>query len=121
MDNKMVMELLKEMRQEQIKQGNCLSAQVVCISNIEKNVDINTKNLEKHMDRTRAVERNNEILTELHLSNQIRIEKNETRIEKLEIPVKVREYISKRWVKISATVIGVLTIVSLTTKILGYW
>jgi len=123
--DKMVYELLKEVRDDVKKHGEHLATQGVCILNIEKNVNKNTKDLEYHITRTNEVQRSNDLLTDLHLDNQKRITNNEKKIDKLEEPGKVEEYLSKVWIKKSGKVIGVLTIVSLIagiiTKIIGYW
>lgn len=73
--SEIIIELLKEVREEQKDQSKSLTK-------LEVDVARNADDLKDHMRRT-------DILEGLHLSNQ-------TRIETLEEPTKVRKYIIKR-------------------------
>lgn len=132
MNEKMLYDLLKEVREDQKKHGDMLgrhgeelAKQSVCIDNIQKDVgdmkkDIarNTDDVAEHMSRTDIAERNLQMLQELHKDNQKRIAQNQDRIKKLEEPVKAKEWLGSnfKWM------ITVLTLVAgLVTKILDLW
>lgn len=120
MDNGMVHELLKELRDEQKEQGKCLSR-------MEVDVNRNTEDMILHMEQTKTVK-------DLHAQNEKRIEYNEkflygskdntsdglvTRVETLEVPAKAKEYLRKKYMKVAAVVAITLGIIISTAKILG--
>ena len=93
-DNKIMLDLLKEVRDEQKEQGKSL---VQMQTDTARNAD----SLEEHMRRTDALEL-------LHKDN-------EERIEALEVPGQTRAQIIK-WVKIVGIIAGTIVAV---TKIAG--
>lgn len=125
MDEKMLYDLLKEVRDDQKKHGEILgkhgeelAKQSVCMKNVQKDVGEmkktvakNTEDVEKHIYRT-------DMLEELHKDNQTRISQNEERIIKLEEPVKAKQWFKEnlKWVLTVAALSA-----TLITKIMGLW
>lgn len=86
---------------------------------VENTRDIR-EDLNQHMDRTRAVEKSNELLTQLHLDNQKRIETNESQIKTtsekvvvLEGPRNARKYLVVAMKGLGIVAVGILSVLKL--------
>ena len=106
-DNKIIYDLLKEVREDQKKQGDELKEQSKCLVSVQGD-------LKYHIRRT-------DILEKLHKDNQHKIELSEKRIDKLEEPAKVNSYLSEKWKYWTAGIVLISTVVTLITKIKGLW
>jgi glutamate synthase domain-containing protein 1 len=131
-DNKLIYDLLKEMREDQKQQGEKQSEQGeelvkqrVCLDNVRKDIKKIQEDVAENKEDWRTHMKRTDVLEQLHKDNQKRIEelevqskKKDERIRKLERPV-----IAKAWLK--ENVKWVLTIsalgAGLVTKILEWW
>jgi len=125
-DLKIVFELLKEVREDQKKHGIELAKQTADLDNLKQDVselkeDVsrNTEDVAHHIRRT-------DLLQELHKDNQQAIEKNElkiveseARLDKLEEPVKAKEWIKSHIVTISAVVTALASIAAFLIEKFG--
>jgi chromosome segregation ATPase len=125
-DLKIVFELLKEVREDQKKHGIELAKQTADLDNLKQDVrelktDVsqNTDDLAHHIRRT-------DLLQELHRDNQDaiqkseqKIEENEARLDKLEEPVKAKEWIKTHIVTISAVVTALASIAAFLIEKFG--
>lgn len=113
MDDKMIYDLLKEVRDEQRDQGKCLTR-------MEVDIKRNTEDLIDHMEQTKTVK-------DLHAQNEKRIEYNEMflygdkvkdkedhgivgRVEDLEAPAKAKAYLRKKymvWAGVISVTVGI--------------
>lgn len=118
----MVIDLLKEVRDEQREQGKCLSR-------MEADVSRNTDDMVKHIE-------NNVLLKALHEDNQRRIVKNEefiqgnqaegklgisARVGKLEAPAKAKEYFRSKYMKWAGVISITVGIGAGLGKIFGWY
>ena len=101
----MIYELLKEVREDQKKQGGELQEQSKCLVGVQSD-------LKYHIRRT-------DILEDLHKDNQIKIEQGKKRLDKLEEPSKVSKYLSEKWKYWTAGVLLLSAIIGLAIKIKG--
>ena len=109
-DLKIIFELLKEVREDQKQQGQELAKQGANIQNmaadvceLKTSVSKNTEDIAHHIKRT-------DLLQELHKENQEAIKNSEARLDKLEEPVKAKEWIKNHVVTISAIVTALASI-----------
>jgi gas vesicle protein len=116
-DLKIVFELLKEVREDQKKHGIELAKQSTLLDNVEGDlkelkttVSRNTDDIAHHIRRT-------DLLQELHKDNENAIAKNAEQIEesaarldKLEEPVKAKEWVKNNIITISAVVTALASI-----------
>jgi cob(I)alamin adenosyltransferase len=109
-DGSIIYDLLQEVRAEQRKQSEELAKQSVWLVSIQKDVSRNTDDLSEHIRRTEILEENLQI-------QQNKIETVEDRVEKLEWPSKVKEFVFNKYIKwagaISVTVGIVFTILKI--------
>jgi hypothetical protein len=103
-DDKIMYDLLKEVRNDQKRQHLESVAQGKCLVEIKGD-------LKYHIKRT-------DILEDLHNDNQAGITKNSERIQKLELPGKSRAYLAKWWKAITSVIIVAIAI---GTKIADIW
>jgi len=101
----MIYDLLKEVREDQKKQGDELKEQSKCLINVQSD-------LKYHIKRT-------DMLEDLHKDNQKKIELSEKRIDLLEEPNKVSKYLIEKWKYWTAAIVLISTIVGLAIKIKG--
>jgi len=114
MDNQMLYDLLKEVRSEQIDQGKELAKQSIWLVNIQKDVQTNTVDLSEHIKRTGQNEDQIKILREIS-------EVINKRVEVLEEPNKVKEFLYKKWVKAFAALSTIATVLGFLGKAKGWW
>ena len=131
-NQKLVYDLLKEVRADQKTDSKKISATEACVSSIkdkleevERNTDENTKGLQKHMSRTEIAEKGLDILTDLHKDNQDRIKNlEEDSKKKAELLNNLRvEKEAKKWLKDNLKywlAIAVL-VAGLISKMTGLW
>jgi hypothetical protein len=118
-DLKIIFDLLKEVREDQKQQGQELAKQGAHIENmaadvceLKASVSKNTEDIAHHIKRT-------DLLQELHQENQAKIEKSEARLDKLEEPVKAKEWIKQHIITISAIVTAVASAVAFLVEKFG--
>lgn len=111
-DLELLFDLLKEMREDQklhgrelVKQSTVLESLDCDIKELKPVVAKNTQDIAEHMRRTDLLER-------LHLDNQKRIEISESRLNKLEEPVKAKEWFKKNIIALLSTVATIITILA---------
>lgn len=99
-----ILDLLKEVREDQKEHGKELNKQSAYLQTMDADIKEikpvvakNTEDIAYHIRRT-------DLLQDLHIDNQKRIEMSEQRIEKLEVPVKAKEWVKNHLVTISAVV-----------------
>ena len=130
MDDKMVYDLLKEVRDEQREQGKSLSRMEFDISNIKVDVKRNTDDLILHMAQTQTVK-------ELHAQNEKRIELNEKhlygavgvadddgligKVSKLEEPSNFKAYLYKHSMKVFKIIAAAGAAFGVVSKYFGWW
>ncbi len=116
-DLKIVFELLKEVREDQKKHGIELAKQTADLDNLKQDVgelkatvNRNTDDIAHHIRRT-------DLLQEMHKDNQEAIQENtakielgEARLDKLEEPVKAKEWVKSHIVTISAVVTALASV-----------
>ena len=113
MDLKIILDLLKEVREDQkehskelYKQSAYLQSMDSDVKELKITVSKNTEDIAHHIRRT-------DLLQELHSENQERIEKSEARLEKLEEPVKAKEWIKNHAVAIITAAAAIASIIAL--------
>ena len=104
-DNKMIYDLLKEVREDQKKQGDELQEQSKCLLIVQGD-------LKYHIRRT-------DILEDLHKDNQKKIELSEKRIDKLEAPNKASKYLTEKWKYWTAGLLFLSAAIGLAIKLKG--
>jgi chromosome segregation ATPase len=110
----LLFDLLKEVREDQKDHGKTLAKQSAYLEGIDSDVKElkpivakNTNDISNHMMRT-------DLLEDLHKDNQKRIELSEARLEKLEEPVKAKE-----WIK--SHLVAILGVLGTIASILAYF
>ena len=107
-DNKIIYDLLKEMREDQkhqgkkqVEQGEELVKQRVCLDNVQGNIKKIHQDVAENKEDWRTHMKRTDVLEQLHQDNQRRIDelevkskKKDERISKLEKPA-----IAKAWLK----------------------
>ena len=106
-ENKMIYDLLKEVRENQKKHGEELQEQSKCLVSVQHD-------LKYHIKRT-------DLLEDLHKDNQSKIEQGQKRLDKLEEPGKVSQYLSKKWKFWTIGIVLVSSAITLISKIKGLW
>lgn len=116
MELKIILDLLKEVRDDQKKHGTELAKQSACLENMDADfkelkatVRENTDDIAHHIKRT-------DILEALHKDNQKKIDLNEERLDKLEEPIKAKEWIKKYMITISAVITALVSIAALVLE-----
>lgn len=104
MDNNVIYDLLKEVREELSEQKEQYAEHGKCLVQIQSD-------LKYHIKRT-------DLLEDLHKDNLTQIKQNKERLERLEEPVKAKKYLFKRWQFWLGIGIGAATFVS---KVIGLW
>jgi len=127
----MVYDLLKEVRDEQREQGKTLYRMESDIKRNTEDLKRNTDDLILHMEQTKTVK-------DLHAQNEKCIEYNEKflygdkekdkdddgivgRVEKLEEPNKVKDYLYKNSMKVFKWLAAAGTAFGVISKYLGWW
>lgn len=113
MDLKMLYDLLQEVREDQKQHSRELYKQSAYLENMDSDVKElkttvgrNTEDIAHHIRRT-------DILQDLHKDNQRKIEMSEARIDKLEEPIKAKEWVKKNVIAISAIITTLISIAAL--------
>lgn len=129
MDANIVYDLLKEVRDDQKEDSKKIEKTATHVEGIQeelkevkKETALNTKHMGEHMARTEIAERGLQILTDLHLDNQKRIELLEEDVKKKEVEKEAKKQFKnilkndlKYWLTIATLVVG------LATKLMGLW
>jgi len=115
-DIQIMLDLLKEMREDQKNQGNEISKHGVYLERLDSDVQEmkvtvskNTEDVAEHMRRT-------DLLEKLHRDNQARIELNERRLDSLEEPVKARAFLKKHAFAIVSFLAALASVVALVLE-----
>jgi chromosome segregation ATPase len=110
----LLFDLLKEVREDQKEHGKTLAKQSAYLEGIDSDVKElkpvvakNTEDISHHIMRT-------DILEALHRDNQKRIEQSESRLNKLEEPVKAKEWIKNH-------IVALLGVIGTIATILAYF
>ena len=114
MDNQIMYDLLREVREDQKKHGEELAKQSVWLIYIQKDVQINTDDLSEHIKRTQLNEDQIKILKDMS-------ENINKRVEVLEEPNKVKDFLYKRSTKYFAIITSIVTVVGYFGKMKGWW
>lgn len=107
MDFNIIFDLLKEVREEQKEQSKELASQSKCLIKMEASIERNTDDLKNHIKRTEQ--------------NEQMIELNIKRIEKLEEPERIKNWIKNKYLFIGSFIATLLSITALISKIKGLW
>lgn len=125
-DLKIVFELLKEVREDQKKHGIELAKQTADLNNLKQDVSELKTTVNKNTDDIAHHIRRTDLLQELHRDNQEaikenadNIEKSVVRLDKLEEPVKAKEWIKTHMVTISAVVTALASIAAFLIEKFG--
>jgi len=135
-DQKIIYDLLTEVRNDQKKDSKRIQKTETCVSNmqgelaeVKRETKLNTKHMGEHMNRTALTEESNRLLRELHQDNQKRIEaledsdkKKAEEISSLkeakQVDEKVKHWFKdnlKYWLAITSLTVGLIT------KAIGLW
>lgn len=126
---KIILDLLQEVRREQKKDSEKILKTDLCVNHIKSNVSelkkdlskvkeetiVNTAHMGEHMTRTEVAEKNLELLKNLYKDNQKRIISLEN---KNKIDEKIKHWFKdnlKYWLTIGVLMVGLIT------KISGLW
>ena len=134
MEDKIIYDLLKEVRDDQKEYNGILTKQSITLDSFNKEIVQIKEDLKYHIERT-------DMLSDLHEDNarQIEINKNELeesirktqilddllreykeefskKIETVEEPMKAREYLIKNWKMYTGMIITLLTIITMISK-----
>jgi len=134
-DNKMLFDLVSDVRDEQKDIKRELTEQTVLfrehlkqdeemyreIQEINRTLDRNTLDLEKHMMRTDILQNNQDKFTETLDSIRDAFESMTKRIEKLEEPEKAKKYLYDKWMKIFKIIAAGGAAFGVISKYLGWW
>ena len=135
MDGKIVYDLIHEVRDEQKEIKKELTEQTVLfrehlkqdeemyreIQQINKVLDRNTLDLEKHMMRTDILQDDQVKIVSTLDSIKEAFESMTKRIEKLEEPDKVKEYLYQKWMKLFKIIGAGGAALGVISKYLGWW
>lgn len=117
-DIKVLYDLLKEMREDQKEHGKELAAQSNMLIAIQKDVEVNTKDLTEHKE---GVIQNRKGLREVREEiGEIR-ETYDKKIIELEQPKKFQGWLYNKYVKILTITSIVVGIAGGITRLLGLW
>lgn len=107
-----LLDLLKEVREDQKAHGKELSKQSAYLENMDtdvrelkSSVSKNTEDIAHHIRRT-------DILEKLHLDNQAKIAQGEIRINKLEEPGKAISWLKKHLIAITGVIATIVSILA---------
>lgn len=121
MDEKIIYDLLKEVRADQKRHSEELAKQSSYLDKMDRDLERlkdvtekNTKDIEEHIRRT-------DLLEDLHKLNEGKIELNNQRLAILEEPVKAKAWIKKNLLSLSSTAAALSAIAALIAKIKGLW
>lgn len=116
-DLKIVFELLKEVREDQKKHGIELAKQTADLDNLKEDVGELKVTVTRNTDDVAHHIRRTDMLQELHKDNEAaikdnteKIEQGEARLNKLEEPVKAKEWFKSHIVTISAIVTALASV-----------
>lgn len=135
MDDKIVYDLIHEVRDEQKEIKKELTEQTVLfrehlkqdeemyreIQEINKVLDRNTLDLEKHMMRTDLLQDDQKRIVGTLETIKDAFESMTKRIEKLEEPDKVKEYLYNKWMKAFKIISASGAALGVISKYLGWW
>lgn len=116
-DTKIILDLLKEVREDQKKHGTELAKQSVYLEKMESDVSELKATVSRNTDDIAHHIRRTDLLQEMHNDNQAAIKKNAAeiaasvaRLDKLEEPVKAKAWIKTHLVTISAVVTALASV-----------
>lgn len=111
-DLEILLELLKEVREDQKQHGQALAKQSAYLENMDVDVKElkvtvarNTEDISHHIRRT-------DILEELHKDNQKKISQSEKRLERLEEPGKAISWLKKHIIAISGVIAAIASVLA---------
>jgi phage terminase large subunit-like protein len=112
MDYKILLDLLKEVREDQKSHGKELAKQSAYLEDVDSNVKDLKVTVAKNTDDIFHHIRRTDLLEALHKDNQKKIEQTEMRVSALEEPVKAKEWLKKHIVAISGVVAAIATVLA---------
>lgn len=109
----LLLDLLKEVREDQKQHGKELSKQSVYLETMDADVKELKTTVSKNTDDIAHHIRRTDILEALHKDNQAKIERSEERLDKLEEPVKAKAWVKAHIVSIISVLTAIASIVAL--------
>ena len=135
MDNKVIYDLVQEVREDQTEIKKELMEHNVMfrehlkqdeemyreIQQINKTLDRNTLDLERHIMRTDILQDDQKKIIETLESIKNAFEKMTIRIEALEEPEKAKKYLYDKWIKVAKIITVTGPAAAVISKYLGWW
>ena len=129
----LLLELLKEVREDQKDHGKTLSKQSeelvrqsACLDSVQKDMKEVKVDLSKNTADVAEHVRRSNLLEDLHKDNEKRLmkledesKKKDERLEKLEAPEKAKAWLKKNYLAAGSIIISILSIITMLAKIIG--
>ncbi len=118
MEDKMVYDLLVEIRKDQKEHSKELAQQSKCLIAIQKDVEVNTRDLTEHKEG--VIQNRGEIRANKKEVEKLRKECEEA-IEELKEPAKFKKWLYNKYIKYIMVAGGIVSLATGLTKLFGLW